>query len=84
MDEKKYNDILANYWKGAEFTLITNRGQGNLSNEVRIDYVGCVINGKSTSKPILRFIKGGTIFDPKAIGGIEKIIDLVEYPDGQC
>jgi hypothetical protein len=81
MDEKKYNDILSTYRRGVEFTLITNRGQGDLSNEVILDYVS---EDKGKLIPKLRFINGGAIFDPKAIGGVERIIDLVESPNGQC
>jgi len=74
MEEKTYNDILSNYRKGTEFQLTTNRGNDNVSNLVYLDYVSKNNGEKIVSK--FRFMEGGEIFEPEAIGGIEKIVSI--------
>jgi hypothetical protein len=65
MDEAGYNLLLSSYQQGAEFTLITDRGLGELENKVIL-----------SSNRKLKFVNGGEIFNPKLIGGYNAIISL--------
>ena len=72
MDERKYNDLLLTYRKGADFVITyISRGNKETSRNLWIDEI---TNSKGESKPQFRFTDSGNIFDPKLVGGFEKIM----------
>jgi hypothetical protein len=82
MDEKLYNDLLLMYRQGTEFQLVTNRKNGEVQNQIYVDYTKDEKTGELTS--CFRFLDGKAVFDPKTIGGIENIVSIECSEEGMC
>ena len=65
MEKSDYDSLRSSYKPGTQFTLTTNRLNGNLTNKVFL-----------SSDRKLKFVDGEEIFDPDFLGGCEYIVSI--------